>query len=107
MPPSAGACHTTDASLNPDCGRAADRSSIITAIGWSLALDGETSTPSSGAATSTGVATGVGLGEALSDGDSDGSSDVPGAVDGTITIAEPDGLELGPAPGPKSALVAI
>src|SRR3954463_14511178 len=64
MPPSAGACQTTEASLNPDCGRAGERSSIITAIGWSFAAAGLTRTPSSGAATRTGVGSGVGLGEA-------------------------------------------
>src|SRR5688572_1052373 len=62
MPPSAGACHTTDASLNPDCGRAGPRSSTITAIGCCIAALGATSTPVSGAGTSVGVGSGVGEG---------------------------------------------
>ena len=62
MPPSAGACHTIDAELKPDCGRAADRSSIITAIGWRRAAAGVTGRPVSGAGTRTGVGTGVGVG---------------------------------------------
>src|SRR6476619_5702845 len=62
MPPSAGACQTTDAALNPDCGRAGPRSSIITAIGWRAATAGGTRTPVSGAGTRTGVGTGVGAG---------------------------------------------
>src|SRR5262245_24829859 len=62
MPPSAGACQTTDALLNPDCGRAGPRSSIITAMGWRAATAGGTRTPSSGAGTGVGVGTGVGDG---------------------------------------------
>src|SRR5882672_8271264 len=62
MPPSAGACQTTDAELKPDCGRAGPRSSIITAMGRRAATAGATMTPSSGAGTRIGVGTGVGLG---------------------------------------------
>src|SRR6185295_3088057 len=60
MPPSAGACHTTDAELNPDCWRAGERSSIITAITGSLARAGVVSSPSSGATALTGVGSGEG-----------------------------------------------
>src|SRR5687768_8017071 len=62
MPPSAGACQTTDAALKPDCGRASTWSSIIAAIGWRAATSGATGTPVRGAGTSTGVGTGVGGG---------------------------------------------
>ena len=62
MPPSAGACHTIEALLKPDWGRAADRSSIITAIGWRSAASGLTSRPVSAAGTRRGVAIGVGGG---------------------------------------------
>src|SRR6266542_472685 len=67
MPPSAGACQTTDASENPDWGRAAERSSIITAMTCCLAAAGETRIPSRGAATRTGVGCGVGLASWLGD----------------------------------------
>ncbi len=62
MPPSAGACHTTDAALKPDCGRASNWSSIITASGCCAAAFGVTRTPVSGAGTSSGVGSGVGGG---------------------------------------------
>src|SRR5690349_14491438 len=62
MPPSAGACHTTDASLKPDCGRASGWSSIITATTWRLATAGETGRPVSGAGTSAGAGVGVAVG---------------------------------------------
>src|SRR5258706_7483038 len=68
IPPSAGACHTTDAELKPDCGRAGDKSSTITAIGCWAAAFGVTRTPSSGAGTRFGVGTGVGDGVALDEG---------------------------------------
>src|SRR5437899_1501175 len=68
MPPSAGACHTTDAAEKPDCGRAGPRSSIITAIGWRRASAALTGRPSSGPGTSAGPGVGVGLGLALGDG---------------------------------------
>src|SRR4051812_16340874 len=65
MPPSAGACQTTDAALKPDCGRALIWSSIITAIGWRLAISGATRRPVNGAWTRTGVGTGVGVGRGV------------------------------------------
>src|SRR4029079_19631137 len=68
MPPSAGACQTTDAALNPDCGRAGPRSSIMTAIGWRAATSGGTRTPVSGAGTGVGVGTGGGVGMGVDSG---------------------------------------
>src|SRR3954469_16111843 len=65
MPPSAGACQTTEAALKPDWGRASNWSSIMTATGWRLATSGVTSRPVSGAATRAGVGIGVGVGEAV------------------------------------------
>src|SRR5450759_1145944 len=62
MPPSAGACQTTDAWLNPDCGRASAWSSTITAIGCRAASAGATRRPVSGATARMGVGTGVGTG---------------------------------------------
>src|SRR6187551_2506255 len=73
MPPSAGACHTTEADARPDCGRAARRSSIMTAIGWRAATAGETICPVSGAGTRTGVGSGVGVGTGVGDGEAVGS----------------------------------
>src|SRR3954469_21584758 len=89
MPPSAGACQTTDAALKPDCGRAGDRSSTITAIGWRFAAVGLTSRPVSGAATRVGPGVAVGSGIWL-------GVDVgvePG--DGETSICE--GVVMGPA----------
>src|SRR5689334_3503955 len=70
MPPSAGACHTTDASLKPDCGRASGWSSIITATTCRLATAGDTGRPVRGAGTSAGAGVGVavGVGVGLGDG---------------------------------------
>src|ERR1700704_3951641 len=65
MPPSAGACQTTDALLNPDWGRASPWSSTMTAIGCWAACAGVTRTPSRGAATRVGVGRGVGVGLAV------------------------------------------
>ena len=65
MPPSAGACQTTDADDSPDCGRAALRSSIITAIGCWAATAGVTRRPVSGAGTRTGVGSGVAVGSGV------------------------------------------
>src|SRR5215218_7676770 len=62
MPPSAGACQTTEAAVKPDCGRAACWSSTITAIGWRDAACGLTRRPVSGAATRLGPRVGVGAG---------------------------------------------
>ena len=68
MPPSAGACQTTDAEARPDCGRAGRRSSIMTAIGWRAAIASVTMRPVSGAGTRTGVGSGVGVGTGVGDG---------------------------------------
>src|SRR5487761_2262480 len=57
--PSADACQTTEAALNPDCGRASAWSSTMTAIGCRAASAGVTRSPLSGAGTSTGVGIGV------------------------------------------------
>src|SRR4051794_12975456 len=92
MPPSAGACQTIDAALNPDCGRASNWSSIITAIGWRIAAAGDTSRPVSGSATSTGLGVGLGVGAV------DGPAELPlgvalGVVLG-VAIAPLDGGAL-------------
>src|SRR5437879_11177975 len=86
MPPSAGACQTTDAALNPDCGRAGDRSSIITAIGWRRATCGVTSRPVSGSRTraTDGVGVRVGAREPL--GPAEGL--VAGTADGPMAGVE-------------------
>src|SRR5215203_1903315 len=65
MPPSAGACHTTSAKLKPDCGRAPNWSSTMTATTWRLATAGFTRRPVNGAGTRLGVGSGVGLGGAV------------------------------------------
>src|SRR3954454_1321260 len=65
MPPSAGACQTTLADARPDCGRASNWSSIITAITGRDATLSRTGTPVRGAATRTGVGAGVGVGAAV------------------------------------------
>src|SRR6476661_8874830 len=83
MPPSAGACQTTEADDRPDCGRAAPRSSIITAIGCRLATAGETGRPVSGAGTVTGVGTGVGVGTAVG---------LAGAVGSAVAVAVDPGV---------------
>ena len=80
MPPSAGACQMTDAALNPDCGRAADRSSIMTAIGWRRAWAGVTMRPVSGAATRIGVGAGVGVGSILGEGLAGGTLSLGGTL---------------------------
>src|SRR5580765_2466532 len=89
MPPSAGACQTTDAALKPDCGRASNWSSIMTAIGWRAAAAGETRRPVSGAGTSLGAGVGVGSGGY------DGGGETDGPTEG---LASGDGL--GPTTGP-------
>src|SRR5438093_13555880 len=96
MPPSAGACQTTEASENPDCGRAGDRSSIMTAITCCLAAAGETMTPSSGAATTTGVGSGVGVALVVGLPDSDGTTDAK-----ALGVAMPAWLATGLPPGPR------
>src|SRR3954468_19268867 len=74
MPPSAGACQTTLACDSPDWGRAAHRSSIMTAITCRAAMAGLTGMPVSGAATRTGVGTGVGVGSGVAVGAGVGSA---------------------------------
>src|SRR6185295_4272452 len=106
MPPSAGACQTTDAALNPDCGLAGERSSIMTAIGCCAAAAGLTSSPVSGAGTSVGPGVGVGrlgVGVGLPDpvapldgvavGDSEG-----GVLPSAAMFPEPFGVEADGAP---------
>src|SRR5262249_38639868 len=94
----------------PDCGRASSWSSIITATTCCRATAGATGTPSSGAATTTGVGFGVGDGLAAGpDGDAPGASEAsppddagPGAVeapgDGVGPSATDVGLGDEPAP---------
>src|SRR6185503_1374522 len=109
MPPSAGACQTTDAALNPDCGRAGERSSIMTAIGCRAAAAGLTSPPVSGAGTSVGPGVGVGRGgrlgvgvglpdpaaplDGVAVGDSEG-----GVLPSAAMLPEPFGVEPDGAP---------
>src|SRR6478752_5539190 len=90
MPPSAGACQTTLAELSPDCGRASNWSSIITATTWRDATAGETSRPVSGAGTSDGDGSGVGLGASDGEGSTDGEA-------GGALAGSPDGASLGVA----------
>ena len=87
MPPSAGACQTIEAALKPDCGRAGDRSSIITAIGWRRAAAGDTGSPVSGAGTVTGVGTGVGVGIGVAVGVALGGASVGLALGGAEVVA--------------------
>src|SRR5258707_1103372 len=96
MPPSAGACQTIDAALNPDCGRAGDRSSIITAIGWRAAAAGLTRRPVSGSGTRTGVGFGSGVGAKDGEVDADGPVEPWGA--GLISTPPSSGPLISPAP---------
>src|SRR3954453_17753731 len=101
MPPSAGACQTTEAALKPDWGRASNWSSIMTATGWRLATSGVTSRPVSGAATSAGGGMGVGVGEAVGVGVGlgVGVADAVGgwlAVAAAVSLGVPAGMGLGP-----------
>src|SRR3954451_1987107 len=87
MPPSAGACHTTDASLRPDWGRATRRSSSMTAIGRRSATPWLTGRAGSGegafAALGCGVAGGSGVGSTDALGcDTLGPGLVPGSTEG-------------------------
>src|SRR6478672_11030489 len=91
MPPSAGACQTTEADDRPDCGRAAPRSSIMTAIGCRLATAGERGRPVSAPGTGVGVGTGVGLGEAVGSTVASGVPEVVGAGVAVGTWATADG----------------
>ena len=97
MPPSAGACHTIDASLKPDCGRAGPRSSIITAIGWSAAAAGLTNLPVSGSETRAGAGTGVGEGTGVGDGGVVGEA--VGVADGPTEAWAWVGLGITPVAG--------
>src|SRR5919202_1645980 len=111
MPPSAGACHTTDAAENPDCGRAGERSSTMTAIGWRAARAGGTGSPSRGAGTIDGIADGPGEALAATDGDATATTDgdaatfageeggrvCDGATDATDPDAGPDRTTSAPA----------
>src|SRR4051812_35587150 len=115
MPPSAGACQTIDAALNPDCGRAGERSSTMTAIGWRAATAGVTRRPVSGSATRTAPALGVGVGAAEGGADGpigelasvEGAGLTSGAADGGVlprpaTRPEPAGV-LAPEPDASAA----
>src|SRR4051812_4222720 len=75
MPPSAGACQTTLAELSPDCGRASNWSSTMTATTCRLAAAGVTSRPGSGAGTRLGVGSGGGLGAIVGEADGVASAD--------------------------------
>src|SRR6187549_1783367 len=83
MPPSAGACHTTDAALKPDCGRASGWSSIMIAIARRFATSGGTRRPVSGAWTGTGVGTGVSVGVGATVGDGVGAGEALGEPSAT------------------------
>src|SRR4051794_595420 len=101
MPPSAGACQTIEALLKPDCGRAGDRSSIMTAITCRAAASGVTSSPVSGAGTRLGGA-GVDGGGSVG-GTADGLG--PGAMsvgEGAAAVEEPGALVAATAPPGKS-----
>src|SRR3954452_5350668 len=102
MPPSAGACQTTLACDSPDWGRAAHRSSIITAMTWRDAMAGLTGMPVSGAATRTGVGTGVGVAAGVAVGAgvawaADGSAlgSLVGCCDGAVARGVLVGAALG------------
>src|SRR5215208_1279056 len=103
MPPSAGACHTIDAEPKPDCGRAGERSSIMTAIGCRRAASGVTSRPVNGAGTSfgdgVGVADGAGVGTTLAVASGEASGDAEGDADGSLD----GGAEPSPATRPDPA----
>src|SRR5438034_10169029 len=105
MPPSAGACQTTDAELKPDCGRAGPRSSIITAIGRWAAIAGGTMRPSSGAGTRTGVGAGVGLGAGVGRAVATTGWDGAGVAAGELADAAAATV-LGPGPVRKGATFA-
>ncbi len=107
MPPSAGACQTTDADVNPLCGRASGWSSTITAITWRAASGGATRTPVSGAGTRTGVGAGVGDGVGVGSGVGVGASVGMGVGVGVTTGAtarpEPAGVGAGVVVEPQAA----
>src|SRR5689334_14533071 len=102
MPPSAGACQTTLADVSPDCGRASNWSSTITAITCRFATSGVTRFPVSGAGTRLGVGWGVGsggvvgLGDAVGSGTGDGEGE---AVGSGVDVGAGDGEVLAIATG--------
>src|SRR5437899_2650649 len=98
MPPSAGACQTTEAAEKPDWGRAGDRSSIITAITWREAMFGGTRTPVSGAGTRFGVGATIGAGEAGEPGGPLAGAEGAGATDGAAEGPTDGGAEGDAAP---------
>src|SRR6185295_2809813 len=102
MPPSAGACQTTEAALKPDCGRASGWSSIMMAIARRFATFGGTRRPVSGAATGTGVGLGVGVGTGVGAGVRVGSG-VGAGVDAGAGLARL-GAGEGDAPAPATGL---
>src|SRR3954447_21017716 len=99
MPPSAGACHTTDASLRPDWGRATRRSSSMTAIGRRSATPWLTGRPVSGEGTFAALGCGVAVGTGL------GSTDALGcATLGTgLVLGSTEGADVASADDPVLA----
>ncbi len=99
MPPSAGACQTTDASVKPLWGRAFQWSSTITAIGWREARSGATRRPVSGATARAGVGDGVGDGVVPVGAGVTVAAGVPaglaGASEGRAATAVPEGEGTG------------
>src|SRR5262245_9644209 len=106
MPPSAGACQTTDAALNPDWGRAGPRSSTMTATGWRAATSGGTRTPVGGARTGCGVGTGVGVGVGVGSGVGVGRGVGVGVGVGA-GVGDADGLATATSDGDAVAFAAV
>lgn len=101
MPPSAGACQTWAAALNPDWGRAPFWSSIMIAIGrWSAAAS-VTMSPVNGAGTRTGV--GSGVGDGLGDGTGVGVGACVGVPLGSTATSVAPGLEGAAVPTPPAS----
>ena len=115
MPPSAGACQTTLASLRPDWGRAADWSSIITAMTGRRATASVTGRPVRGAGTIRGVGFALGVGSGVGVGDGVGSGVGVGVAVGWgegVESTEADGVAMAmaegePASGPFARPPAI
>src|SRR3954453_15814456 len=103
-PPSAGACHTTDALLKPDCGRARNWSSTITAITGRRARAALIGSPVRGAGTTAGL--GDAEGDALALGDALAVDDGLGCDGGVVGLGEGVGVgvALGVALGDVAAL---
>src|SRR4029079_10776826 len=101
MPPSAGACQTTEAALKPDCGRASGWASIMIAMARRAATFCGTSRPVSGAATGTGVGTGVAVGSGVGEGVGVGAAVDAGdaAGEGLATLGTGDDDAPAPATG--------